>query len=121
MPSPRQTGKIQIGWVVCEMGRKSAHRLHSEGADQWFLPAGHKWDPPGINTGPTVFNIFRNGLDNETERSLAQFADEMKLCDKVDMSEGRTILQSSLDRLEEWAGKNCAKFYKNKCDVLKLE
>ena len=54
-PSPAESGKIQIGWVVCEMGRKLANRLHSEGGDQWFLlrlAASHEWDPPGTNTGP---------------------------------------------------------------------
>lgn len=34
---PRQTGRLQTAWIVCEMSRKWANRLHSEGSDQWFL------------------------------------------------------------------------------------
>jgi len=52
---PRQTGKLKTGWVVCEMSGKLANRSHSEGCDQWLLlrlPGCHKWDPPGIDTGP---------------------------------------------------------------------
>jgi len=47
--------KIQVGWVVCEMGGKLANGPHTEGGDQWLLfklAACHKWGPPGIDTGP---------------------------------------------------------------------
>ncbi|KAK4810617.1 hypothetical protein QYF61_007354 [Mycteria americana] len=36
------------------------------------------------------------------------------------MSEGRSILQRDIDRLEEWASKNCVKFNKDECKVLHL-
>lgn len=35
-----QAGKVQIGWVVCKMGRKPAKRLHSESGDQSVSSSG---------------------------------------------------------------------------------
>lgn len=35
-----QAGKIQTGWVVCKMGKKSAKRLHSESGDQSVSSSG---------------------------------------------------------------------------------
>lgn len=42
------------------------------------------------------------------------------MVDSEDTSEVRAILQRDLDRLEEWASKNCVKLKKEKCKVLHL-
>jgi len=85
------------------MGGKLAHRPHSEGSDQEFLlrlAVCHEWSIPGINTGPhTVQHLYKC--------TLTKFMEDTKLGSKVDMSGGRVILQTDLDRLEEWASKNC--------------
>lgn len=39
---------------------------------------------------------------------------------EVDASEVRAILQRDMDRLEEWASKNCVKLKNEKCKVLPL-
>jgi len=39
---------------------------------------------------------------------------------EVNLSEGRTILERHLDRLEEWASYNILEFNKDKCKVLHL-
>ncbi|XP_040978862.1 uncharacterized protein LOC121233232 isoform X2 [Aquila chrysaetos chrysaetos] len=114
LPS-RQTGKIQTRWVVCEMGRKLGHPLHSEAGRQWFLlrlAACHSLGPAG--------NIFTNYLDHSIDSSLTEFADDTKLGGEVDASERRAILQRDQDWLEERASKNCMKFNKDKCKVLHL-
>jgi len=49
-----------------------------------------------------------------------KLADDIKLGGEVDMSAGRDILQRNLDRLEEWASKNCMKLNKYKRKVLHL-
>ncbi|PKU45557.1 rna-directed dna polymerase from mobile element jockey-like [Limosa lapponica baueri] len=74
--------------------------------------------PQGSTLGPTQFDIFINDLNNSMESSLTKFADDTKLGGEVDTSEGRAILQTDLDRLEDWESKNCMKFNKEKCKVL---
>ena len=51
--------------------------------------------------GRTLFNIFVNHLDDGIESTLTKFADDTKLSGEVDMSEGRDILWTDLDKLEE--------------------
>ncbi|KAK4831256.1 hypothetical protein QYF61_016726 [Mycteria americana] len=84
----------------------------------WQLLIGEV--PQGLLLGPTLFNIFINCLEDGTESTLTDFADENKLGSEVDMSEGRAILQRDLDRLEKWPSKNSVKFNKDKCKLLHL-
>lgn len=115
-PSAGQTGTIQIGQVVCKMGRKLANRLHSEGGDQ------SGWQPvtngvlQGLTMGPMLF-IFTNDLNDVIESPLTKIADDTKLSGEVETREGRAVIWRELDGLGERARKNNIKFHRDKSCV----
>jgi len=53
--------------------------------------------------GLALFNSFVGGMDSGIQSALSQFADNTKLCDVVDMLEGRDAIQRDLGRLKRWA------------------
>ncbi|PKU38201.1 rna-directed dna polymerase from mobile element jockey-like [Limosa lapponica baueri] len=67
--------------------------------------------------GSVAFNISVGNMHSGIKHTLSKFADDTKLCDAVDMLEGRDAIQRDLNRLERWAHANFMKSNKAKCKV----
>ena len=59
-----------------------------------------------LTLGPKFFRIFINYLDSGTECTLRKSADNTKLCDAVDKTERKDVIQRVLDKTEQWAPMN---------------
>ena len=67
-----------------------------------------------------MFDIFINDLEDGTECTLSKLADDTKLGDVAESTEGCAAIQRDLSRLENWADRILSKFNKEKCKFLHL-
>ncbi|KAJ7405314.1 rna-directed dna polymerase from mobile element jockey-like [Pitangus sulphuratus] len=72
----------------------------------------------GSVLGLVVLNIFFGNMGGETECTLSESADDIKLCGAINTLDGRDAIQKDLDRFERLACVNLMKFNKAKCKVL---
>ncbi|KAF4787802.1 hypothetical protein TURU_167195 [Turdus rufiventris] len=68
--------------------------------------------PQGSILGPVVFHIFINDQGEGIKCILGQLAEDTRLGKCVDLLEGRKVLCSNLERLDQWDEANWIRFNK---------
>ena len=86
------------------MDKKLAAQSSPESGGQLFhiwMEIGSKWCPQALVLRPILFKILINYTDSGIVCTLSKFADETKLWDAADTSEGQDAIQRDLERLEQ--------------------
>ena len=76
--------------------------------------------PQGTCLGPSLFVIYINDLLDDIESDGFLFADDTKIFRKITSATDSEILQSDIDKLENWSKKWLLNFHPNKCHVLSM-
>ncbi|KAJ7404813.1 hypothetical protein BTVI_71001 [Pitangus sulphuratus] len=145
MPSPQL---VHLGFSGSEAEHKLTNRLYEEQLvkfrlEKWSVRRTENWlncqaeriavsgmkynwgllsssESQGLMQGPLLLNIFINHLNAGTECTLSKSADDTKLKEAADASEGCGGLQWDCKRLEKWADGNLTKFNQRKSKILPL-
>ena len=76
--------------------------------------------PQGSVLGPVLFLIYVNDIDTGITSRISKFADDTKLCKRVDKPELRLQLQEDINKLAEWSDRWMMPFNTSKCTVMHL-
>ena len=87
-----------------------------------FKPV-HSGVPQGSVLGPLLFLLFINDIadDINTETRISQYADETKLWRAMNSESDCEILQSDIDKLNNWCHANNMKLHPDKCKVISIK
>ena len=70
--------------------------------------------------GPVLFLIYVNDIDTGITSRISKFADDTKLCKRVDKPELRLQLPENINKLAEWSDRWMMPFITSKCTVMHL-
>ena len=78
--------------------------------------------PQGSVLGPILFLVFINDIDGIClgQSHIKLFADDLKICNTVDISNPTATLQLSLDQLVKWSVEWQLPININKCSVISI-
>ena len=86
-----------------------------------FKPV-HSGVPQGSILGPLLFLLFINDIadDINSETRISQYADDTKLWRAMNSESDCEILQSDIDKLNNWCHANNMKLHPDKCKVISI-
>ncbi len=109
------TGKL-LQWIKNWMAdRKQRVVINGEHSDWLDVTSGV---PQGSVSGPLLFLVYIDYLEEGIMSTLSKFADDTKLAGLVESLEQSRVLQSDLDRLRDWALEWDMQFNIDKCKVM---
>ena len=73
--------------------------------------------PQGSVLGPVLFLIYINDIDTRITNRISKFADDTKLCKRVNKPELRLQLQEDINKLAEWSDRWMIPFNTSRCTV----
>jgi hypothetical protein len=100
-------------WVKAFLSNRKQRVVLGETSSEWLDVLSGV--PQGSCIGPLLFLIFINDMPSLVQHVCKLFADDTKLIAVIKSASDRTLLQSDLDRLVEWANTWSMKFNEDKC------
>ena len=99
-------------WLEGRTQRVGVNGMYSDWADVTSgVPQG---------SGPLLFTIYINDLEERVTNKVLKFADDSKLWGKAETIQDRISLQRDLDTLGDWSIKNKMPFNVKKCKVMHI-
>ena len=126
VPHRRLIGKLRaygiqgkfLNWIsefLC--CRSQVVKVNGESSEPALVISGI---PQGTVLGPLLFVLYINDIMDNINSNGFLFADDTKIFRAISCQEDADILQSDIEKLEDWAKKWLLNFHPDKCHVLTL-
>lgn len=107
------SGEQIVSWTENCLNGQTQMLMTGGTISSWMLVPSRV--PQGPTLGPST--TFINDLDDEAERTIGNFSENVKLGGVAD-TRGSCCHHRDINSLEKWADRNLMKFSKGKCQIL---